>query len=113
MPEHRGNNAGRTSRGWRDRIRPRGGMSGPRMFLAWLLFAMLIVAGFVIGLVFLVLGWILLPLLRYGLIRKMAGGRGSNVSTGYSNSTEYSNSRSQDGLRVIEGEYEIKERRSG
>ncbi|MBB3139585.1 hypothetical protein [Halomonas organivorans] len=113
---------------WRERARrarPTRGMSGPRMILTWLLFGAMMIVGTLIGLVFLLIGWLMLPFLRHRMKKRMermradqaqdVGGGTSYRETHYQE-THYRQSRGRDertGKRerdVLEGDYEVKDR---
>ena len=50
---------------------PRGGPGGLRLFLSWLLLGMLTVVGLTLGLAFMLVGWLLLPLVRRWVRRRL------------------------------------------
>ncbi len=126
MPDSRGphqdprhNAAWQAARQWQQRARqPQGnGLLGSlKMLLAWLLFGTLMIVALVLGLVFLLLGWALMPLLRYRLkkrMEQMRADRAEDVGGGYHyRETRYRETRSTGGTsreqQVLEGDYEIK-----
>lgn len=60
----RRNPAWRAAQQWRQRARTNSRWRGPKLFLAWIVFAFLMLIGLVMALVFLLVGWLALPLLR-------------------------------------------------
>jgi hypothetical protein len=109
---------------WRERARrtrPGGPLGGLKLVLAWLLFGTLMVVAMALGLVFLLIGWAMLPLLRYRMKKRMAQMRAEQAEhvggeTPYREAhyreTRYWQSRSPGGgsreQRVLEGDYEVK-----
>lgn len=57
---------------WQYRVglQPHRGMGGIRLFFTWLALGLLIVIGLTLGLVFMLLSWLLLPVLRHVLKRR-------------------------------------------
>ncbi|MFG6176873.1 hypothetical protein ACGTN6_06500 [Halomonas sp. THAF12] len=104
---------------WRERARrarPSRGMSGPRMILTWLLFGAMMIVGTLIGLVFLVIGWLMLPFLRHRMKKRMERMRadqaqdlgGATYREG--RAREHQARQSRAGERdVLEGDYEVKD----
>ncbi len=116
------NPAWRTAQAWQQRARQiqGGGLLGSlKMLLAWLLFGAMMIIAMVLGLLFLLLGWALMPLLRYRLkkrIQKMRADQAEDVGDGIHahrteyRETRYHETRSADGRdqQVLEGDYEVK-----
>ena len=113
-PRH--NVAWRTAQQWQQRARQTnaGGLLGSlKMLLAWLLFGTMMIVAMVLGLLFLLLGWALMPLLRYRLkkrMEKMRADQAEDVGSGFHyRETRYRESRGGDhAQRVLEGDYEVK-----
>ncbi|QTF93356.1 hypothetical protein [Halomonas sp. BM-2019] len=113
------NVAWRTAREWQQRARQTnaGGLLGSlKMLLAWLLFGAMMIVAMVLGLFFLLLGWALMPLLRYRLkkrMEKMRADRAEDVGGGFHyRETHYRETRGADDChreqQVLEGDYEVK-----
>ncbi|MBF8224079.1 hypothetical protein [Halomonas sp. 328] len=71
-PRH--NPAWQAARQWQARARqarPQGLLGTLKLLLIWLLFGVMMIVALVLGLVFLLLGWALMPLLRYRLKKRM------------------------------------------
>ncbi|HET8790463.1 MAG TPA: hypothetical protein VFM75_04590, partial [Modicisalibacter sp.] len=67
------NAAWQAARQWQERARqarPASSMSGPKMILTWLLFGTMMIVGTVLGLFFLLVGWLMLPLLRHRMKKR-------------------------------------------
>lgn len=117
MKEASGRRGGRwTRRKLREQLQSRGDLTGIKLVLAWMVLGMLMLIGFFVGLVFLLLGWILMPLLRYGWVKRAhrhgpysrgAGSRGAGEQTEPCNQSK-SNSSINNSARVIEGEYQVR-----
>ena len=113
-PRH--NVAWRTAQQWQQRARQpnAGGLLGSlKMLLAWLLFGTMMIVAMVLGLLFLLLGWALMPLLRYRLkkrMEKMRADQAEDAGSGFHyRETRYRESRGGDhAQRVLEGDYEVK-----
>ncbi|MDN3521974.1 hypothetical protein [Halomonas ramblicola] len=121
MPDSRGphqdprhNAAWQAARQWQQRARqPQGGglLGSLKMLLAWLLFGTLMIVALVFGLVFLLLGWALMPLLRYRLkkrMEQMRADQAQDVGGGYHHREPPSPGGTGRDQRVLEGDYEIK-----
>ncbi|MGM0703209.1 MAG: hypothetical protein ACQEUG_12520 [Pseudomonadota bacterium] len=116
----RRNPAWHAAQQWQRRARQSQGsglLGSLKMLLAWLLFGTLMIVAMVLGLVFLLLGWALMPLLRHRLKKRMeqmhadqAQDVGGSV---HYRETRYRESRSASGTRrdqqVLEGDYEVKD----
>lgn len=60
----RRNAAWRAAQQWRERAQSSSRWRGPKLFLAWIVFGLMMLIGLVIALVFLLVGWLAMPLLR-------------------------------------------------
>ena len=126
MPDSRGphrdprqNPAWRAAQAWQQRARQSQGgglLDGLKMLAAWLLFGTLMIVAMVFGLVFLLLGWALMPLLRHRLKKRMEQMRAEqaeDVGGGYHyRETHYRETHDASGTRreqrVLEGDYEVR-----
>jgi len=127
MPDSQGphrdprqNPAWRAAQAWQQRARQNQGgglLDSLKMLLAWLLFGTLMIVAMVFGLIFMLLGWALMPLLRNRLKKRMEqmradqaedvdGGSFHYRETGYRET--HASGSSQGEQRVLEGDYEIK-----
>lgn len=112
-PRH--NAAWQAARQWRERARqtrPGGPLDGLKLLLTWLLFGAMMIVAMVLGLIFLLLGWAMLPILRYRMkkrMERMRAEQAEDIGTGF----HYRESRSDGGSnreqRVLEGDYELKD----
>ncbi len=129
MPDSRGpdqdprhNIAWRTAREWQQRARQTnaGGLLGSlKMLLVWLLFGAMMIVAMVLGLFFLLLGWALMPLMRYRLkkrMERMRADQAEDVGGGFhTHRTSYRETRYQQthggshrDQQVLEGDFEVK-----
>lgn len=117
--DQRDNPAWRAAQAWQQRARQTrgGGLLGSlKMLLAWLLFGTMMIVAMVLGVLFLLLGWALMPLLRYRLkkrIEKMRAEQAEDLGSGFHyRETRYRETRGADGSyreqQVLEGDYEVK-----
>ncbi|MGJ7460552.1 hypothetical protein ACR80S_05445 [Halomonas sp. MA07-2] len=118
------NPAWRAAQAWQQRARQTQGsglLGGLKMLLAWLLFGAMMIVALVLGLFFLLLGWALMPLLRYRLKKRMEQmradqaedvGSGSHAQQAHYRETRYRETHSADGRyreqQVLEGDFEVK-----
>lgn len=113
------NVAWRTAQAWQQRARQRrsgGLLDSLKMLLAWLVFGAMMIVAMVLGLFFLLLGWALMPLLRYRLkkrMEKMRADQAEDVGSGFHyRETRYRETRGADGSyreqQVLEGDYVVK-----
>ncbi|MDR5868343.1 hypothetical protein [Halomonas koreensis] len=113
-PRH--NAAWRAARQWQQRAhqaRPSGSAGGLRLLFTWLVFGALMVVGVVLGLFFLLVGWAMLPFLRHRMKKRMERMRAEQAED-VGGGVHYRETRSPDGRRdmeVLEGDYEVRERR--
>ncbi|WP_163558470.1 hypothetical protein [Halomonas sp. NO4] len=116
----RRNPAWQAAREWQQRARQSqssGLLGSLKMLLAWLLFGALMIVALVLGLVFMLLGWALMPLLRHRLkkrMEQMRADQAQDVGGGFHyRETHYRESRSAQGTQreqqVLEGNYEVKD----
>ncbi|QJQ94567.1 MULTISPECIES: hypothetical protein [Halomonadaceae] len=96
---------------WRERAqrsRPNGGMGGLRLVITWLMFGVLMIVGTLLGLVFLLIGWAMLPILRYRMKKRMERMRAQQAEdiSGFRDGFDGASPRTQ----VLEGDYEVKRR---
>ncbi|MBB3231824.1 hypothetical protein [Halomonas stenophila] len=117
-PRH--NAAWRAAQQWQERARqarPGGNAGGLRLFFTWLVFGALMIVGVVLGLFFLLVGWAMLPILRYRMKKRMERMRADQAEdvggSFHYRETRYREPRSGEGRRheqqVLEGDYEIKD----
>ena len=116
-PRH--NPAWQAARQWQARARqarPPGLLGTPQLLLIWLLFGAMMIVAMVLGLFFLLLGWALMPLLRYRLkkrMEKMRADQAEDIGSGFHyRETRYRETRGADGSyreqQVLEGDYVVK-----
>lgn len=118
MPDSRDprdNAAWLAARQWRARAHQTnaGGLLGSlKMLLAWLLFGAMMIVALVLGLFFLLLGWALLPLLRYRMKKRMAqmrAERAEDVGGGSYTRETHSSQGARREQQVLEGDYMVKD----
>ncbi len=103
-PRH--NPAWQAARQWQARARqtrPQGLLGTLKLLLIWLLFGVMMVVALVLGLVFLLLGWALMPLLRYRLKKRMEQMRADQAEDVGGDYRE-----PQGRHETLEGHYEVK-----
>ena len=116
-PRH--NPAWQAARQWQARARqarPQGLLGTLKLLLIWLLFGAIMIVAMVLGLFFLLLGWALMPLLRYRLkkrMEKMRADQAEDIGSGFHyRETRYRETRGADGSyreqQVLEGDYVVK-----
>ncbi len=97
--------------------RPRAALS-VGLILTWLLFGLLLIVGTVLGLFFLLLGWALLPIMRYRMKKRLdqiRAEQAKDAGGGYHyRETHYRERRDSGERELLEGDYEVRddERRS-
>ena len=117
-PRH--NAAWRAAQQWQERARqarPGGNVGGLRLLFTWLVFGVLMIVGVVLGLFFLLVGWAMLPILRYRMkkrMERMRADQAEDVGGSFPyRETRYRETRSGEGRRreqqVLEGDYEVKD----
>lgn len=112
----RDNAAWQAARQWQQRAkyaRPSTSMSGPKLILTWLLFGVMMVIGTLLGLFFLLVGWLMLPFLRHRMKKRAETFRaqqardvGGDFDSQAQGRTQSHNSAQRQ--TVLEGDYEIK-----
>ncbi|MCE8022464.1 hypothetical protein HOP51_20470 [Halomonas sp. MCCC 1A11036] len=108
---YRNNAAWQAAQQWRSRMnRPGGGpLGGLKLMFTWLLFGLLLIVGTVLGLFLLLLGWALLPIMRYRMKKRMERMRAEQATdVGGSHRQEGRPSRDS---ALLEGDYEVKDDR--
>ncbi len=114
--DRRDNAAWQAARQWQERARqarPSASMSGPKLILTWLMFGLMMIVGTVLGLFFLLVGWLMLPLLRHRMKKRAEAFRAQHArdiggdfhGSRTDGQPESGNRRHQE---VLEGDYEIK-----
>ncbi|GHC15608.1 hypothetical protein [Aidingimonas halophila] len=111
--DSRNNPAWQAAQRWRERARqsrPQGEISGVRLILTWLLFGVVMIIGTLLGLVFLLIGWAMLPFLRYRMkkrMERMRADQASNIDGNASGPESHDASSTQHD--VLDGQYEVKD----
>ncbi len=98
---------------WRARAaqtQPSGIMGSLKLLLTWLAFGVLMVVGVVLGLIFLLIGWAMMPFVRHKMkkrMEQMRADQAQDIGGGYAHPHVHPEPRSshQDAL---EGSYEVK-----
>ncbi|MDN3554544.1 hypothetical protein [Halomonas maura] len=117
-PRH--NAAWRAAQQWQERARqarPGGNVGGLKLLFTWLVFGALMIVGVVLGLFFLLVGWAMLPILRYRMKKRMERMRADQAEdiggSFHHRDTPYREPRGGEGRRreqqVLEGDYEVKD----
>ena len=115
----RRNPAWHAAQQWRERARQTrssGGLGGLKMILTWLLFGIMLIIGTVLGLFFLLLGWAMLPIVRYRMkkrLERLRAEQAEDVGGGapYREARYRETGASRGEFRdqqVLEGDYEVK-----
>ncbi|NIC07963.1 hypothetical protein [Billgrantia bachuensis] len=116
----RRNAAWQAAQQWRARANqaPRGPLGGLKLILTWLLFGLLLIVGTVLGLFFLLLGWAMLPFVRYRMKKRLeqiraeqakdAGGSHHYSETRY-REAHYRGDRRPGEHELLEGDYEVRD----
>lgn len=99
---HRQNAAWRAAQQWRERAKESQRWRGPKLFLAWLVFGVLMILGLVLALLFLLLGWLAMPIIRWRL-RKRAEQMRAQAERAAQRAGGAGSGRG----RVIEGDYSV------
>lgn len=110
---NRRNAAWRAAQDWRQRAQSTSRWRGPKLFLAWLVFGVLMVMGLIIALVFLLIGWIAMPFLRHRLRKRTDHMRAQAQAAAdrAAGRTSRSGSRGDNrGGNVIEGDYSVEDK---
>lgn len=111
--DRQNNAAWQAARQWQERARqarPSPHMSGPKLVLTWLLFGVMMIIGTMLGLFFLLLGWLMLPLVRHRMKKHAEAFRARHARDigGGCHPQQRSDDQTTRGQRVLEGEYEIR-----
>ncbi|WP_444679224.1 hypothetical protein [Halomonas sp. E19] len=114
----RRNAAWQAAQQWRARASqsPRGPLGGLKLILTWLLFGVLLIVGTVLGLFFLLLGWAMLPIVRYRMKKRLEQLRAEQAREAgngyYARETRYRETRYGNGEHeLLEGDYEVRDER--
>ena len=111
---HQDNAAWQAARHWQERARqarPAARMSGPKMVLTWLLFGAMMIVGTVLGLFFLLVGWLMLPLLRHRMKKRAEAFRAQHahdIGGGFHSNDAQRRNGNLHRQDVLEGDYEVK-----
>nr|WP_299243516.1 hypothetical protein [uncultured Halomonas sp.] len=106
------NAAWQAARQWQARARqarPASNANGFKLILTWLMFGALMIVGTLIALLFLLVGWLMLPLVRHRMKKRMEQMRADqarNVGAGAAQPGHHRPHREQ---QVLEGDYQIKQ----
>ncbi len=108
------NAAWQAARAWQERARharPSASISGPRLFFTWLMFGVLMLVGTVLGLFFLLVGWLMLPLVRHRMKKQAEAFRASHAQNiGGGSGAAHQHSATRPGRQqVLEGDYEARD----
>lgn len=111
----RRNAAWQAAQQWRNRASqaPRGPLGGIKLILTWLLFGVLLIVGTVLGLFFLLLGWAMLPIMRYRMKKRFEQVRAEQAESAGNGYHYHQNhrgeNRHQSAKELLEGEYEVRD----
>ncbi|WP_346796283.1 hypothetical protein R5M92_12525 [Halomonas sp. Bachu 37] len=101
---------------WRSRAgqaRPDGLMGSVKLLFTWLAFGALMIVGVVLGLFFLLVGWAMMPFVRYKMKKRMEQMRARQAQDIGGGQGDHFTSRQDFTSRqeVLEGSYEVREER--
>ncbi|MBA2780969.1 hypothetical protein [Billgrantia kenyensis] len=116
----RRNAAWQAAQQWRTRASqsPRGPLGGLKLIFTWLLFGILLIVGTVLGLFFLLIGWAMLPIVRYRMKKRLEQLRAEQARDAgggfHSHEAHYHETHSRERRRsgeheLLEGEYEVRD----
>lgn len=111
----RRNAAWQAAQQWRARAHQtsRGPLGGLKLIVTWLLFGLLLIVGTVLGLFFLLLGWAMLPIVRYRMKKRLEQVRAEqakDAGEGYHyRETYYRERRHRGEHELLEGDYVIRD----
>ncbi|WP_010627647.1 hypothetical protein [Halomonas sp. KM-1] len=120
----RRNAAWQAAQQWRTRANQphRGPLSGLKLILTWLLFGMLLIVGTVLGLFFLLLGWAMLPIVRYRMkkrLEQLRAEQAKDAGGGYHYRETHRETHTQETYsgahyrgsepELLEGDYEVRD----
>ena len=94
---------------WRERAaqtRPDGLMGTIKLFFTWLAFGALLIIGLVLGLMFLLVGWAMMPFVRHKMKKRMEAMRADQAQDIGGGHAYREPRKPQD---VLEGHYEVKD----
>lgn len=107
------NAAWQAARQWQARARqtrPSSPMSGPKLILTWLMFGAMMIVGTLLGLFFLLLGWLMLPLVRQRMKKRAEAFRArqaQDIGGGFHGRAHRADTDIPQ-RSVLEGDYEIR-----
>ena len=113
----RRNAAWQAAQQWRARASQSSGgaLGGVKLVFTWLLFGLLLIIGTVVGLFLLLLGWALLPIMRYRMKKRFEQLRAEQAETAggsyHYRETHFRQSRPESHKgenTLLEGEYEVR-----
>ncbi|NLC22760.1 MAG: hypothetical protein GX771_12790 [Halomonadaceae bacterium] len=113
----RRNAAWQAAQQWRARANQSSGgaLGGVKLVFTWLLFGLLLIIGTVVGLFLLLLGWALLPIMRYRMKKRFEQLRAEQAETAggsyHYRETHFRQSRPESHKgenTLLEGEYEVR-----
>ncbi|MGC3873640.1 hypothetical protein ACPF7Z_10260 [Halomonas sp. GXIMD04776] len=109
---NRSNNAAwQAARQWQNRARqarPSSQASGLKLAITWLLFGVMMIVGTLLGLFFLLVGWLMLPLVRHRMKKRLEQMRANQAQDVGSGHAQPRHSR-QGSRHVLEGDYQVKQ----
>ncbi|MFW3616757.1 hypothetical protein [Billgrantia antri] len=111
----RRNAAWQAAQQWRARAHrtPRGPLGGLKLIVTWLLFGLLLIVGTVLGLFFLLLGWAMLPIVRYRMkkrLEQIRAEQAKDAGGGYHyREARYQERRYSSEHELLEGDYEVRD----
>ncbi|MGD8176690.1 hypothetical protein [Marinimicrobium sp. ARAG 43.8] len=97
------NAAWRSAQQWRARAQSSSRWRGPKLFLAWLVFGVMMIIGLVVALVFLLVGWLAMPFLRRRMRKRTEEMRARAEQAARHGRGDTRRSRGN----VIEGDYSV------
>ncbi|MCL7928528.1 hypothetical protein [Halomonas llamarensis] len=110
-PNHNQRNAAwQAAHQWRARAaqtRPDGLMGTIKLFFTWLAFGVLMIVGVVLGLLFLLVGWAMMPFVRHKMKKRMEAMRANQAQDVGGGHAHQQSRHRQD---VLEGHYEVKDK---
>ncbi|WP_048305838.1 hypothetical protein [Halomonas sp. PR-M31] len=83
--------------------------NGFKLILTWLMFGVVMVVGTLFGLFFLLIGWLMLPLVRHRMKKRMEQMRADQAQDIGTGSAQPEHQRSHREQQVLEGDYRIKQ----
>jgi hypothetical protein len=108
------NAAWQAARQWQERARqarPSRTMSGPRLFLTWLMFGAMMIVGTLLGLFFLLVGWLMLPLVRHRMKKQVEAFRAQQAQDIGGGSYRRHERPFDTPRQMLEGDYEVRPER--